>query len=137
MVYPAYLLCIVLILPALAAAAFVGAISLLAAGPKNGWSVIIGILAFFGAGLSEPLRYGWRIIAFIAATGFFLGAGAIPSIRIPAFYGLATLATLCIAYTLFAASQQDRYNVINALIITSPSIVGIVACLWFAIKFKT
>ena len=103
MANPAYLICIVLILPVLSAAAFVGAITLPAAGSKDGWSVLIKILAFFGAGIAEPLRYGWRILAF----------------------------------TLFAASQQDRYNVINALIFTSPSLAGIGACLCFAVKLKS
>lgn len=36
----------------------------------NGCSVLITIPAFFGAGIAEPLRYGWRILAFVAATAF-------------------------------------------------------------------
>ena len=50
---------------------------------------------------------------------------------------LALLATVCVAFCFFAASQVDRYNVFNAMLILSPSLIGIVACLWFAIKFKS
>lgn len=136
MAYPAYLLCIALLIPAFGLAAIVGAILLFAAGPKDGWSVFINILAFFGAGIEDPLRFGWRILAFLAVLGLFLTAGAITSLRIPAFYFLATLGTLCAAFSLYMAAQQDRYNVINALIVLSPSFIGILACLWFAAKFK-
>jgi hypothetical protein len=137
MIYPAYLLCLALMLPAFCLTALVAAILLLAAGPKDGWSVIFNGLAFFGAGIVEPFRYGWRIVALLAVIGFLLSAGAIPALRTLSFHGLAILGTLCAVFCLYHASQQDRYNVVNALIVLAPSFAGISACLWFAFKFKT
>ena len=137
MVYPAYLLCLVLMIPAFALTALVATIVLLAAGPRDGWAVTIDFLAFFGSGIAEPLKYGWRIVALLAVIGFVLVAGAIPALRTLAFHGLALMATLCAAFCLFEAAKQDGYNVFNALLILSPSFIGIAACLWFAVKFKT
>ena len=136
MVYPAYLLCLALIVPAFALTALVGTIMLLATGPKQGWSVLLNCLAFFGAGVAEPLRYGWRIAALLGTLGFLLGAGAIPGLRVHAFHGLAVLATLCVTFCFYAAARQDAQNVLNALIVLWPSLFGIGACLWFATKFK-
>ena len=136
MVYPAYLLCLALIFPAFAVTALVIILILIGAGPKEGWSVLFNGLAFIGAGIVEPLRYGWRIVALLGAIGFLLGAGAIPGLRVHAFYGLAFLATLCVVFCFYMASTQDAYNVLNALIVLSPSLLGIGACLWFATKFK-
>ncbi|WP_155121252.1 hypothetical protein [Bryobacter aggregatus] len=136
MAYLAYLVCLVLMLPAFGLTLFVSALLLFAAGPRDGWSVLIQVLAFFGAGIEDPLRYGWRILAFFAVLGFVLGAGAIAPLRIPAFYGLAVVGASCALFCLYAAAQQDRYNVINALIVLSPSFVGMAACLWCAAKFR-
>lgn len=137
MVDPAYLLCLVLLIPAFGLAVFVAMLLLLAAGPRDGWSVIVNGLAYFGAGIAEPLRYGWRILALLAVIGLFLSAGAIAPLHIPAFYVLAALGTLCAVFCLYAAAQEDRYNVVNALIVLSPSFIGIAGCLWFAAKFRT
>ena len=123
-------------LPAFALTAFIVAIMLLAAGPSKGWWILLSIPAFFGAGIVDPLRYGWRIAAFFAVLALLLGAGAIPALRVYAFQGLALLATLCVAFCVYAASTQDMYNVFNALLVLSPSLAGIAACLWFAAKFK-
>ena len=123
-------------LPAFALTAFIVTIMLLAAGPSKGWSILFSILAYFGAGIADPLRYGWRIAAFFGVLGFLLGAGAIPALRVHAFHGLATLAALCVVFCLYAASTEDRYNVFNALLVLSPSLVGIAACFWCAAKFK-
>ena len=124
-------------IPAFAVTALIATMMLLAAGPGSGWTVLVNFLAFFGAGIAEPLRYGWRIVALLSVIGFLIGAGAIPSLRSHAFSGLAVLGTLCVAFCFFAAFQQDIHNVFNALIVLSPSLVGIAACVWFAIKFKT
>jgi hypothetical protein len=137
MIYPAYLLCLLLMVPAFGLTAFIITILLLAAGPKEGWSVLFNGLAFFGAGLVEPLRYGWRIVALLAVIGLFLGAGAIPALRTLSFQALALMGTLCAVFCLYQAAQQDGYNVINALIVLSPSLAGIGACIWFALKFRT
>ena len=69
--------------------------------------MIVNAFAFFGAGLVEPLKYGWRIVALLVVIGFFLSAGAIPALRTLSFYGLAALATVCAVFCLYAASQQD------------------------------
>ncbi len=137
MAYPASLLCVALLIPAFGLAAVIDAILLIAAGPRDGWSVFINILAFFGAGIQDPLRYGWRIVAFLAVFGLFLIAEAITSFRIPAFSFLAIVGTLCAAFSRYMAVQQDCYNGINALIVLSPSFLGIVACLWFAAQFNS
>ena len=136
MAYPAYLLCLLLTVPAFALTAFAITIMLLAAGPKDGWSMLFNGLAFFGAGIGEPLRYGWRIIALLAVIAFVLAAGAIPGVRAYAFHGLAVIASLCVVFCLYAAAQQDAQNVFNALLVLSPSLLGIAACFWFAVKFK-
>ena len=135
MVYPAYLLCLFLMLPAFGLTLLIGFMLLVAAGPKDGWSVIVQGFAFFGAGIVEPLRYGWRIVALLAAVAFFLGAGAIPSLRTLAFYGLGVIGTLCVAFCIFAASREGRPETFNALLVLSPSFAGIAACVWFATKF--
>ena len=135
MVYLSYLLCLALVSPALGLSVFVLALKSIQG--CTGWPLTFVILAFFGAGIAEPIRYGWRIVALIAVMGFLLCAGVIPALRTHAFHGLALLATMCAAFCLFEASKVDRYNVINALIVLTPSFLGIVACLWFAIKFKT
>lgn len=135
--YPAYLLCLALTIPAFALTALIGVMTLIGAGPKNGWSVLFNGLAFFGAGIAEPLQYGWRIVVLLGAIGFIVGAGAIPGLRTHAFNGLALVATLCVAFCFYAASKEDVYNVLNALLVLSPSLIGIAACLWFALKFKT
>ena len=137
MVYPAYLLCLGLMLPAFALTALIVAMMLFAAGPRDGWTVVINFIAFFGAGIESPARYGWRIALLLGTMGMFIGAGAIPGLRNYAFHGLALLATLCVAFCFYAASQEDIHNVFNALLVLSPSLVGIVACLWFATKFKS
>ena len=135
MAYPSYLLCLLLMVPAFALTAVIGAILLLAAGPKDGWSVLINLFAFFGAGIAEPLRYGWRILALLATIGLFLTAGAIPQLRVIAFYGLGVLGTLCVAFCLFAAIRQGPHEALNVVIVLTPSFAGIVACVWFASKF--
>ena len=56
--------------------------------------MMVKILAFFVAGIAEPLRYGWRIVA----------------------------------------ARQGPHETINALIVLSPSFVGITAGVWFATK---
>jgi len=137
MVYPAYLLCLILMMPAFGLTAFVTAFLLIAAGPKEGWTTLIKGLAFFGAGIVEPLRYGWRIVALLAVIGFLVSAGAIPSLRTLSFQGLALLGILCAGFCLYVAAQQDGYNVINALIVLSPSLASIAACVWCSIRFKT
>jgi hypothetical protein len=129
MAYPSYLLCLLLMVPAFALTAIIGAILLLAAGPKDGWSVLINLFAFFGAGIAEPLRYGWRILALMATIGLFLTAGVI------AFYGLGVLGMLCVAFCLFAAIRQGPHETLNVVIVLTPSFAGIVACVWFASKF--
>ncbi len=136
MVYPAYLLCLGLMLPAFAVTAFIVTIMLVAAGPREGWSVLINFFAFFGAGIVEPLRYGWRIVALLLTLGFVLTAGAIPALRGHAFTGLAVLGGLCVGFCFIAAAKQDMANVFNALLVLSPSLIGIAACVWFALKFK-
>jgi hypothetical protein len=135
MVYPSYLLCLLLMIPAFALSAIVIAMMLLAAGPKDGWSVIINSFAFFGAGIAEPFRYGWRIVALLMAIGFFLGAGAIPQLRTAAFYGLGVIGSVCVAFCLYAAIQQGSAETFNAIFVLTPSIAGVVACAWFAAKF--
>ena len=136
MIYPAYLLCLGLMVPAFALTALIVAMKLFAAGPRDGWTVVINFLAFFGAGIENPVRYGWRIVGFLGTIVMFIGAGAIPGLRNYAFHGLALLATLCVVFCFYAASQQDVHNVLNAFLVLSPSLVGIAACLWFATKFK-
>jgi hypothetical protein len=123
-------------IPAFALAALVGAMLLLAAGPKDGWSVIINLFAFFGAGIAEPLRYGWRIVVLLTAVGLFLTAGAFPQLRSLAFYGLGVLGALCMAFSLFAATQQGPHETLNALLVLLPSFAGLVACAWFGSKFR-
>jgi len=135
MVYPAYLLCLVLMLPSFVLSAIIGAVMLVAAGPKDGWSVIINLFAFFGAGIAEPLRYGWRILALLATIAFFLSAGAIPQLRTLAFYGLGTLGSVCIGFCLFEATRQGGPETFNAALVLIPSFAGIAACAWFAAKF--
>ena len=135
--YPAYLLCLLLTIPAFAVTAFITVILLLAAGPKDGWSVLLNAISFFGAGLVEPLRYGWRPALLLIAIVFMLGAGAIPVVRGYAFYGLATVVSLCVAFCFYIALKQDVYNVIDASLVLSPSLIGIAVCFWFAAKFKT
>ena len=97
---------------------------------------MIKILAFFGAGIAEPLRYGWRIIALLAASGLVLSVGAIPQLRTLSFYGLSAAGTLCAAFCLCAAIREGAPETINALIVLSPSFVGITAGVWFAAKFQ-
>ena len=125
-----------LVLPAIGLSAAVVVMLLIAAGPRDGWSVLLNTLAFFAEGIGDPLRCGWRILGLLAVAGFVVGAGAIPALRTKSFHGLALVATVGIAFVLFEASRVDRYNVINALIVLSPSFAGIVACVWFATKFK-
>ena len=134
MVYPAYLVCLALMMPAFALTAFAGAMLLV--GSKGGWSSLINGLAFFGEGIVDPLRYGWRVAVLVAAVGLLVGAGIIPGVRDYAFYGLALLATVCVAFCLYAASTVDFQNVMNALIVLTPSLVGIGGCLWLGTKFK-
>src|SRR5947207_3745915 len=98
MVYPCYLLCLFLMIPAFVLTAIVTVLLLFTAGPKEGWSVLINSFAFFGAGIAEPLHYGWRILALLATIVLFLSAGAIPQLRTLAFYGLGVLGTLFVAF---------------------------------------
>lgn len=137
LIYPSYLICLALVLPALGLGAIILLLTIIASGPGEGFVGLLKILAFFGEAIDQPLRCGWRIAALLLTVGFFLGAGAIPALRTVAFQGLALLATICIAFCIFEASKIDRYNVINVLIVLSPSFFGIAACVWFAIKFKS
>src|SRR5947209_5225785 len=100
MAYPAYLLCLGLMIPAFALTALIVTMMLVAAGPKDGWSVLVNSVAFFGAGLVEPLRYGWRLGALLAGIVLVIGAGAIPGLRDYAFYLLALVAAACAAFCL-------------------------------------
>ena len=138
-IYPANLLCLGLMLPVFGLTALIATMLLVAAGPSDAWSVFsnaMTVFAFFGAGLVEPLRYGWRIVALLAFIGLALSAGAIPSLRIPAFYVVALLGTLGVAFCLFFAWREGVQEMLSALLVLSPSIVGIVACVWCANKFK-
>ena len=136
MIYPVYPPCFALMLPVFALTAFIVTIMLLAACPSKGWSILFSIPAYFGAGIrrSAPLWLAHR--RFLRRARLPLGAGAIPALRIHVFHGLATLAALCVVFCLYAASTEDRYNVFNALLVLSPSLVGIAACFWCAAKFK-
>jgi len=135
MVYPSYLLCVFLMIPAFALTALIVVMMLLGAGPRDGWSVIIDFFAFFGAGIAEPLRYGWRILALLAAIAFFLTAGAIPQLRTLAFWGLGVMGSVCAAFCLYAAIRQGPNETLNAVLVLVPSFGGIAACAWFAAKF--
>ena len=136
MIYPAYLLTLMLMIPAFALTALVAAMLLLASGLKEGLWSLVQIFAFFGAGIAEPLQHGWRIVALLAVTGLILTAGAIPQLRIGAFYALSIAGTLCAAFCLFAASREGTPETINVLIVLAPSFLGIVAGVWFATKFQ-
>ena len=130
MAYTSYLFCLALMLPAFGLTALV---TLMNGGFFTG---IFTFLAWIGAGITEPLRYGWRLIALLAALGFVGGVGAIPSLHVWAFRGLALAGTLCAAICFFAASRQEPHQVWSALLVLSPSIAGILAALWCALKFK-
>lgn len=135
MVYVSYLACLFLMLPAFLLTAVIIVMLLIAAGPKQGWSVIINIFAFFGAGIAEPLHYGWRVLALLATIGLFLSAGVIPQLRTLAFYGLGILGISCVAFCLYAAVREGSGETFSAALVLLPSYAGIVACAWFATKF--
>ena len=116
-------------LPAFGLTALIGAM-------LRGLSGVTGFLAFIGSGISDPLRYGWHILLLLATIGLLLTAGAIPQLRTLSFYGLALLGTLCAAFCLFAATRQGTPETINALLVLSPSLAGIVTSLWFAAKYQ-
>ena len=133
MAYTSYLFCLALMIPAFLLTALVALMSSV----SGFFSGVFTFLAWIGAAITEPLRYGWRIAALLAALGFAGGAGAIPPLQVWAFRGLALAGTLCVSFCLHAASRQEPHQVWSALLALSPSIAGILASLWFALKFKT
>ncbi len=136
MVYPAYLLTLLLMVPAFGLTALIATLLILSTGFKEGFGALFQILGYLGAGIAEPLRYGYRIVAFLVVSGFVLTAVAFPQLRTLSFWGLSTAGTLCAAFCLFAASREGTPETINALIVLSPSFVGIAAGVWFATKFQ-
>ena len=136
MVYTSFLICLALMAPVLGLTALTCGLLLFAAGPRDGWSVLLNGLAFIGQGVAEPLRYGWRIVAIVAAIGLFFTAGAIPALRVVSFYTLALIGTLGTAFCLFFAWREGPQEALTALFVLSPSLAGILVCLWCANKFK-
>ena len=128
MMYTAYLFCLALTLPAFGAVLWTRFL--------GNWRILLDFLAFIGSGIEDPLRNGWHILVVLATLGFVLGAGAIPALRILAFQALALAATISIAYCLSYVIRTEPDAIWSALIVLSPAFAGILASLWYAIKFK-
>jgi len=130
--YLRYLTCLALLTPALALAAYFGLIGMLASGPRTGWRALFDLFLYFGAGLVEPLRYGWRILGLLSFFGIVLIAGAIPALRSGAFAALAVAGIAAVAYCL-AVGKDDALNV---AIFVCPSIAGVALSIFFFIKLR-
>ncbi|MBM3764334.1 MAG: hypothetical protein FJW32_02995 [Acidobacteria bacterium] len=134
--YLAYLLCLGLITPAVA----IGAMSLIVDAKGTGFFSaffsVVEVFFFFLPGLSDPVNEGWRVLVWLAGVAVVFGIGAIRPLKTLAFWALGVLGTVGVAATLFAASREGLDGALVAALFLLPSIAGVVASMWFTVKFE-
>ena len=124
--YLAYLLCAVLVFPAVLLAAALGAIRTVTAGTTTVWGFLWQVFMALLGLIDSPLR----MLAILAAVVVFFAAGAIEAIRVPAHVVLAALGVAATAYFFWLAGREA----IGWLLFFIPSLMGAGLSVWFACK---
>ncbi len=124
--YLAYLLCAVLIFPAVLLAAALGAIRTATAGTTTFWGFLWELFKGFIDLIDSPLR----LLAILTAILAFFAAGAIETVRVPAHYAIAALGVAATAYFFWLAGREA----IGWFLFFVPSLLGAGLSVWFACK---
>lgn len=124
--YLAYLLCAVLIFPAVLLAAALGAIRTAAAGTTTFWGFLWEVFKRFIDLIDSP----FRLLAILAAILAFFAAGAIEAMRVPAHFVIAALGVAATAYFFWLAGREAM----GWLLFFVPSLMGAGISVWFACK---
>lgn len=124
--YLAYLVCAVLIFPAVVLAAALAAIRTATAGTSSIWGFLWELFKGFIDLIDSPLR----LLAVLAAIVGFFAAGAIDAWRIPAHYFIAALGVAATAYFFWLAGREA----IGWLWFFLPSLAGSGLSVWFVCK---
>lgn len=124
--YLAYLLCAVLIFPAVVLGAALAAIRTATAGTTSFWGFLWELFKGFIDLIDSPMR----LLAILAAFVAFFAAGAIETWRIPAHYVIAALGVAATAYFFWLTGREA----IGWFWFFLPSLAGVGLSVWFACK---